>query len=82
VLRRRCQCGNKIPTLLILGGYRMTAMCTTCGRQMSDETGRFSELVLPLLGGQSAGKTRPDGRDDHGPGRGQERSRCLDQAGR
>lgn len=61
VLRRRCQCGTKMATLLILGSYRMPAMCTnlpTCGRQMSDETGRFSELVLPFFGGQSAGKTR------------------------
>lgn len=27
-------------------------------RQMSDDQGRFSELVLPFFGGQSAGKTR------------------------
>lgn len=61
VLRRRCQCGDSLPTLLLLGSYAMPAMCTNlprCGRQMSDETGRFAELVLPFFGGRSAGKTR------------------------
>jgi Double-GTPase 2 len=61
VMRRRCQCRETLPTLLILGSYRLPAMCTnrpTCGRQMSDETGRFAEFVLPFFGGQSAGKTR------------------------
>jgi len=61
VFRRRCQCGRRMPTLIILGSYRLNAYCTytaTCGRQMSDETGRFREFVLPLLGGVAAGKTR------------------------
>ena len=58
VLRRRCQCGHKLRTLLIVGSYRQPAFCTECGRQMSDETGRFGEIVLPLLGGIGAGKTR------------------------
>jgi hypothetical protein len=60
VFRRRCQCQHKLPTLLMVGSYRMPAMCTNrdCGRQMSDETGRFAEFVLPLFGGTGAGKTR------------------------
>lgn len=56
--RRRCQCDERLPTLLLLGSHRLPAICLHCGRRMSDETGRFSELVLPLLGGRSAGKTR------------------------
>ena len=58
VVRRRCQCGESLPTLLLLGSHRLPAVCLHCERRMSDETGRFSEMVLPLLGGRSAGKTR------------------------
>jgi len=58
VFRRRCECGTRIPTLIVLGSYRMNAFCVYCDRQMSDETGRFREAVLPLLGGRAAGKTR------------------------
>ncbi len=58
VFRRRCECGEYMPTLIVLGSYRMNAFCVYCDRQMSDETGRFREAVLPLLGGQAAGKTR------------------------
>jgi hypothetical protein len=58
VLRRRCACGWLLPTLLLLGSHRLPAFCNYCERQMSDETGRFREVVIPLLGGRSAGKTR------------------------
>jgi hypothetical protein len=58
VFRRRCECGDCMPTLILLGSYRMNAICVYCDRQMSDETGRFREAVLPLLGGRAAGKTR------------------------
>lgn len=60
VLRRRCACDHRLPTLLVLGSYRLPAFCTNqiCGKQMSDETGRWSELILPFFGGTSAGKTR------------------------
>ncbi len=47
-----------MPTLILLGSYRMNAFCVYCDRQMSDETGRFRETVLPLLGVGAAGKTR------------------------
>ena len=58
VFRRRCECGDRIPTLILLGSYRMNAFCVYCNRQMSDETGRYRESVLALLGGTAAGKTR------------------------
>jgi hypothetical protein len=47
-----------MPTLILLGSYRLNAFCVYCDRQMSDETGRFREAVLPFLGGRAAGKTR------------------------
>ena len=43
---------------MLLSSYRMNAFCVYCDRQMSDETGRFREVMLPLLGGRAAGKTR------------------------
>lgn len=58
VLGRRCACDARIPTLILLGSYRLNAYCVYCRRQMSDETGRFPEVELPLLGGRAAGKTR------------------------
>lgn len=58
VWRRRCICDERMPTLLMLGSYRMPAFCVYCKKQMSDETGRFRELVLPFFGGRAAGKTR------------------------
>lgn len=61
IVRRRCECGRTMPTLILLGSYRLNAYCAhdaSCGRQMSDETGRFREVTLPLLGGRAAGKTR------------------------
>jgi hypothetical protein len=61
VFRRRCgSCERRMPTLILLGSYRMNAYCVhpNCGRQMSDETGRFREVVLPMIGGTAAGKTR------------------------
>jgi hypothetical protein len=60
VFRRRCACDRFMRTLIWLGSYRMNAFCRYrgCGEQMSDETGRFREIVLPMLGGVAAGKTR------------------------
>jgi hypothetical protein len=58
VFRRRCQCGRPMRTLILLGSYRLSAYCLYCDQRMSDETGRFRELVVPLLGGRAAGKTR------------------------
>jgi Double-GTPase 2 len=58
VFRRRCACGCLLPTLIVLGSYRLNAVCALEDHQMSDETGRFPELVVPFLGGVAAGKTR------------------------
>lgn len=58
VLRRRCSCGAHMPTLALLGSYRLPAYCVYCDHQMSDETGHSRGVVLPLIGGRAAGKTR------------------------
>jgi hypothetical protein len=61
VLRRHCgSCGKSLPTLLILGSYRMTAFCPFegCEVQLADDEGTAAELMLAFFGGSNAGKTR------------------------
>ncbi|WP_327674529.1 TRAFAC clade GTPase domain-containing protein [Kitasatospora sp. NBC_00458] len=60
VLRRRCQCDERLPTTLLTGRYRLPGYCTHghCGRLLSTETGRLAEHALPLVGGRAAGKTQ------------------------
>ncbi|AUG76308.1 hypothetical protein CFP65_1409 [Kitasatospora sp. MMS16-BH015] len=59
ILRRRCACGQRLPTTLLGGRYRLPGYCTHahCSRQLSTETGRLAEFALPLIGGRAAGKT-------------------------
>jgi hypothetical protein len=57
VWRRRCRCGARLPALLLTGAYRLAANCPYCGKPMSDDTGLAREVVLPMVGGTSAGKT-------------------------
>lgn len=62
VFRRRCACGERLPTLLLLMGRetRLRAYCVHphCGRPMNTEAGHLPEVVIPLIGGQAAGKTQ------------------------
>lgn len=61
VLRRWCSCGKQsMPTLLVLGSYRMQAYCPHpgCEVQLADASGTAAEFTLPILGATGAGKTR------------------------
>lgn len=60
VLKRRCGCGALLPTLLIMGSGdgRMKAYCPHCREPMSTGAGTVPEIVIPVLGAASAGKTR------------------------
>ncbi|MDR7279115.1 TRAFAC clade GTPase domain-containing protein [Catenuloplanes atrovinosus] len=60
LLRRVCACGHRMPTLILLGSHRMTAYCphAACGAPMAEGAGTAREIVLPLLGATTAGKTR------------------------
>jgi hypothetical protein len=58
VLRRRCRCGAKMPTLLLLGSHRMKAYCPGCQHELEPEALRFAEIVLPVVGATVAGKTQ------------------------
>ena len=58
--RRICACGHRMPTLLLLGSHRMTAYCSNsaCGAPLAAGAGTAREIVVPMLGATTAGKTR------------------------
>ncbi|MFJ2585021.1 hypothetical protein [Streptomyces sp. NPDC087538] len=62
IFRRRCECGRRMPTLLMLMSRngRLQAYCTLphCGKPMNTDAGHMPEVVIPLIGGQAAGKTQ------------------------
>lgn len=58
LLRRTCACGERMPTLLVLGSHRMTAYCPHCEAPMAEGAGTAREIVVPMLGATTAGKTR------------------------
>ena len=58
VFRRRCQCGEKMPTLLLFGSSRMDAFCPDHGHPLEYRPGEAPEIVLPFFGATGAGKTR------------------------
>ncbi len=58
VFRRVCACGTRLPTLLLLGSYRLDAHCPWDEVPLVDRAGTARELVLPVFGPTYAGKTR------------------------
>ena len=60
VLRRRCRCGEELPTLLLLGSHRLSALCPhpDCGGPLVEAAGTAGELLVPIVGSGGAGKTR------------------------
>lgn len=57
--RRRCQCGQLLPTLFLFGRNRLPSICPHehCGRPLSTATGAARNLHFPLVGGPTAGKS-------------------------
>ncbi|MFF5289137.1 TRAFAC clade GTPase domain-containing protein [Paractinoplanes globisporus] len=58
VIHRTCRCGSHMPTLLMLGSHRMTAICPKCKNPLESNAGRMRELILPVFGSPIAGKTQ------------------------
>lgn len=58
IMRRRCQCGTRMKTLLLFGSSRMAAFCPHCGHPLEHRPGEAPEIVLPFFGATGAGKTR------------------------
>ena len=58
ILRRRCECGTRMKTLLLFGSAQMDAYCPYCGKSLEHRPGKTAEIVLPFFGAIGAGKTR------------------------
>jgi len=58
IVRRTCQCGTRMKTLLLFGSAQMDAYCPHCDRSLEHRPGKTPEIVLPFFGATGAGKTR------------------------
>jgi hypothetical protein len=60
VLRRKCRCGQPMPTLLLLGSARrLDAICSyrACKQPLEHRPGKEREVIFPIFGAKGAGKT-------------------------
>lgn len=55
ILKRRCQCGEKLPTTFFNGRKELEAECPVCHNKLSDRESR--PICIPVVGGRSVGKT-------------------------
>ena len=55
ILRRRCNCGYKLPTTFFNGRRNLEAECPVCGHKLMDRETR--PICIPIVGGRSVGKT-------------------------
>lgn len=58
ITSRICKCGGRLPTSLLMGAYRLGAVCPRCGAELPPKFGSASEIVLPFFGGGNVGKTQ------------------------
>lgn len=56
ILRRKCECGNKLPSTFFNGRGALTAFCPKCNRSISGETA-VKQYAIPVVGAPSVGKT-------------------------
>ena len=59
VLRRKCHCGQSMPTLLLFGSARLDAICSyrACQQPLEHRPGKEREVIFPIFGAKGAGKT-------------------------
>jgi hypothetical protein len=55
---RRCECGRLLPTTVLGAAATLTALCQACGRPLRPGAAVLTDVVLPVFGPASAGKTR------------------------
>jgi hypothetical protein len=57
---RRCECGNRFPTMASRAAWRMTAVCkrVDCQQPLAEGSGAVRDIRIPVFGDTSAGKTR------------------------
>ena len=55
ILHRKCNCGEKLPTVFFNGRKNLDAECPHCGHRLTDRESR--PICIPIVGGRSVGKT-------------------------
>jgi hypothetical protein len=58
IIWRVCRCGHRMPTLLLVGADRLSAMCPECGAGLPKLFGKIATIVIPFFGSVKAGKTQ------------------------
>lgn len=57
VLRRTCECGYRLPTLLVTGKRTLPAQCGLCGHTLPGPAQLDRTTHLPVVGAMAAGKS-------------------------
>src|SRR5262249_42089050 len=52
-----CSCGARLPTLILLGRFRLTAYCPHGHLRLPGRSGRVRVEHVPVIGGPDAGKS-------------------------
>ena len=55
ILKRKCSCGEKLPTSFVNNRRNLQAICPHCSSQLSDR--ESVPICIPIVGGRSVGKT-------------------------
>jgi len=56
ILYRKCNCGNKLPTIFFTGRHKLDAHCPHCNCNIKDG-GLHASWCIPVVGGANSGKT-------------------------
>lgn len=56
ILKRRCECGAKLPTTFFNGRQKLGAICPVCKNSLAGG-GFLVNISIPVVGGPSSGKT-------------------------
>ena len=56
ILKRKCNCGRKLPTTFFNGRQKLEAICPHCNKRV-DGGGEHTEIMIPIVGGSNSGKT-------------------------
>jgi hypothetical protein len=57
IRRHVCRCGARLPTLIILGRFRLASFCPHCRGRLPARSGRVRIEHIPFVGGPNAGKS-------------------------
>ena len=56
IIKRTCNCGEKLPTSFLNGRAKLEGACPKCSKSLGNGTGT-TPICIPIIGGPSVGKT-------------------------